>query len=228
MILKIKEKINVTIDFTYQYYWPFLIICTPFIIIYRALLIILIRNYGALNSAGYSLLVLILNFIFDGFFLLLVIFLINTIHHKQKFSLKDINKFITDNFFTVALSIFLINLVTRIGLYLLILPGIYILVRLSLTPFLISLDNINLMRAFHLSFQLSKQNTWVMFFSILIVSIPAILFGIILQFTSNIVFSFLLNLILYGFYIVETILIYHFYLELKGYIGAVKTQVVGE
>ncbi|MEJ2544941.1 MAG: hypothetical protein P8Y99_12815 [Calditrichaceae bacterium] len=215
MIKEIKEKLSETNDFIANHFWPLLIIFTPIFGVYEILKIVIYRFLWDNIFVSYTVVIFIINFIFNGLLVLMVIFVIDQIYHKKKFSFSDIKSFIIKYFVMVSFSVFIIGILVQIGFLLLIVPGIYIMARLAIVPYLQSLDGIKLKESFQLSYELSKNNAWVIFICTSIIFIPILIFLLIQRGVSNQLVYSLLSILLHLIYIAEVVLIYHFYIDIK-------------
>lgn len=215
MFSEIKLKISGTLTLIEKYIWQFLLICIPIILIY-VIMSPIVYKFNLWNMISVSKYIpLVLNFIYNGFYLTILIFLINIMYENKKFSINDVFLFIRQKFLGIALIIFVIKILTNIGFILLILPGIYILSRLAITPYLFSIDGCKIYNSFWLSLTYSKKYVWTIFLTIIIINIPIIPVFIIRVLVSNLVIVSIISFLLQLYYIVEVVLFYIFYLEIK-------------
>ena len=215
MFSEIKLKISRTLSFIKKNIWPFFIICTPIVIIFKIMspFVYEFNLWNMLSASDYIL--ILLNFIYNGFYLIVLIFLINIMYEDKKFSINDVFIFIKQKFLGIALIIFIIKILTNIGYIFLILPGIYILSRLAIAPYLYSIDSCKIYNSFWLSITYTKKHVWKIFLTIIIINIPIIPLFIIQQLISNHLFISIISVFFQLYYIVEVVLFYIFYLDIK-------------
>lgn len=215
MIPEIRKKLSSTYDFIANHYWPLLIIFTPILGIYEIIKIVLYKSLSENIFTNPSIIIFIINFFYNGLLLTLLIFIIDQIYTKNKFSFNDLIDFVLKHFLLISVSIFLIGILIKIGLFLLILPGIYAMTRLAIVPYLQCLDGIKIKESFQVSFEFSKKNTWIIFSSILIIYIPILFFVLLQKFISSQLVVSLISIFIHLLFIIEVILIYHFYIDIK-------------
>lgn len=212
---ELKKKINQTLGFIKNNYWPLVIIGLPVFVILEIIGVSLTNMYLDNEDAFSALLTIIVQFFINGFVVLLFIYLINSVHTKTSFSLNDVINFVLKSIFPVSLAMWAIKLVTTLGLILLIFPGVYILARIAIAPFLISMDGVKLADAFRLSFKYSEKQSLLMALAILILSIPVAIAIIMRLFVEVQLAMSVFNIIINLSYVIEYVLIYFFYLEIR-------------
>lgn len=215
MIREIKLKIDATFALIEKYVWAFLIICTPIVTIYEVFRIFIYKLsiwYGFYN---YEYIILLTNFIYNGFYLALLIFLIHLMYENKKSSINDLFLFIKQNWWGIALIVLVIQILTNIGLFLLILPGVYIFSRLVVAPYLFSIDGYKIYNSFRLSFIYSTEHIWTLFLTTIFLSIPVIPLIIIKRFVPSQILVSIITILMQLYYITGVVLYYLFYLEIK-------------
>ncbi len=215
MKTKIIAQLNITADFLKKHFWPLLILSIPVVIIYEVLKITMYQLDFSYDFINYSYIIFFVNFIYSGVFACILIYSLDKMYYSISFSLPDIKEFVVEKFFLIASSVFLIRTFISIGLILFILPGIYIMGRLAISPFLLGLDKVKFINSFRLSYEYSKNNTWIIFISLLIVSIPAIFLQMVQNFVQSQITMSILSIFIYLNYILESIVIYLFYVDIR-------------
>lgn len=214
-----RDEINIRLKEVYEYirvhYNVLLTFCAPLIIVYYILRTMLIEptvpfGLDASLFAGFFM-----DILYNIILTTVVIYIINSLNNNQNINFDNLKGFFRKNIVLIASAMLLILLFTYVGLMLLIIPGIIVFTRLAAVPFLITFDNVKLMNAFKLSFEYSKRYTWPMFFCLVIISFVALNLSAILGFLGLKPYGLIGTFIFSLTYVIDTILIYHFYLDIR-------------
>lgn len=211
----IKVKLTDTLDFVKKHYWPLLILSFPIVFTFEVLKIILYKIDMSSSISYFSFINILLYFLYSGVFVSVIVFSVDKLYNNIPFGFTELRTFLFRNFLILALSSFIIGILVRIGFILLVLPGIYILGRLAIAPFLIGLDKSKLLNSFYISFEFSKKDTWAIFLCLFVISIPAAILHFAQDFLVTQIMVSIFSLIIYLNYVVESVLIYLFYIEIK-------------
>ena len=214
------QKLNSTFDFVRKNYWPIFIISVPILILNEIINVVLYRLFLD-NENLLFLLTFSFGLLLNGLLGVTLIYIIYNIHLKKSFTRQEITDFILKNIIYVSVCLFIINFVTRIGIILLIVPGIYLASRLAIAPFFICLDNLKLIQSFNLSWEYSKKDFWVIFLSISTVAIPGILLLFIQAFSETQIIISIISILISINVIIGYILIFYFYLDIKSNLNQV-------
>jgi hypothetical protein len=158
------------------------------------------------NVAGYSLMLTIvagLSWIFYGYLFILTLFIIDKRYKGESFTLNEMIGFVKTNFLQGFLSYIIYRFAVSLGLIFLIIPGIFIAVRLLLFPFYVILNNYDIMSSIRISDDLAKGFGLRIGASLFIFIIPIIgLLFFITEFTTQLaqsIFSVLFQFFSIGF-----------------------------
>ena len=217
---EVTQKLNSTLDFIRKNYWPVFIISVPILIVNEIVNLIL-YNLFLDNENILFLLTFLFGLLLNGLLGVTLIFIIYNIHFKKSFTKSEISHFILKNIIYVSVCLFVINFVTRIGIILLIVPGIYLASRLAMTPYFLCLDNVKLIQSFNLSWEYSKKDFWVIFICISIIAIPAIFLLFIQVFIESQIIISIISILISINVIIGYILIFYFYLDIRSYLNRV-------
>ncbi len=212
MTNEITAKLKATVTFSKKYYWPLLLFSVPVILFFyilESIIPLLVSNENV--SLFFNIM---LTFIYNGIFYSLLIYIIDCLHNNKLVSVADIKIFVKNNFTQMAAAVILISLFSIAGLFLFIIPGIYLYARLAIAPYLLCLDQTGFQHSFYTSYQYSKRYTWLIFLSSLFISIPEVILAFD-QFVTLYFSTWLYTIVSYLTSILQTILIYHFYSEIK-------------
>lgn len=86
--------------------------------------------------------------------------------------------------------ILLVGIITIFGLFLCILPGVYVWVPLSLTPAMLVFSRTSVMDSISYSFSLVNNNWWTTFFTLFVISLLVYIISMIFQFPLMVYFFF--------------------------------------
>jgi len=224
-----KDVINLRLKQVYEYltkhYRVILISTAPFIFLYYILGSALVRQASNNGMVYYLIADIFMSFIYLGSLVTVMLYVLETVYHQQPINGERLKDFLKKNILAVTWAVMIVMLFTYVGLILLIIPGIYIFTRLACVPFLVSLDNVKVINAIDLSFEYSRPYAWSMFFSIVIISFIPLNLGSLLALLNINIAGFIGTVIISLTYLVDIILVYHFYLDIKkDMIEAYKTK----
>jgi len=211
----INIRLKAVYEFIAEHYKILLIFSVPIAFVYHLLFLLM---GGPINILTFNLTALgqiFLGFLFIGTLMTVMIYIIDGLTNKRKIDVAELKHFTKQNIFIITISIFLVILLANIGFILLIIPGIIAFTRLASVPFLISLDKVKLFHSIDLSFEFSKNYTWPMFFCLLIITFIQFNVQAVLGFLQINLGGFVGTIINALVYIIEIILVYHFYLDIK-------------
>ena len=217
MLQAIIIKLHDTFEFSKKYYWQILIFTLPILVSFNILESIIPAVFPDENLS--SFLMLVLGFCYNGIFYTVLIYITDRLYKNKSISVDDIKEFIIKNFLPVTASLLAILFVSIAGLFLLIIPGIIMYSRLAITPYLLCLDEQKFQNSFNTSFQHSKPYTWIIFISSLIISLPEVILTLGQFSSSQFLPSWIIIIFSYVISIFHIILLYYFYVDIKGHIG---------
>lgn len=157
------------------------------------------------------------NFIFNPLYLAGLIYLLSALSNNKSISITQCLGLAMTQWFVVFSVSFLYGLLTGIGLFLFVVPGIWIFMRLILSPFLVVLNKVSPADAISESFSLTKNEFWnisgttILIFSLIIL----IQQGIISALPDTTVVTILISVLGDIFWSVLTILWFRYYDLLK-------------
>ena len=211
----INIRIKAVYEFAAEHYKILLIFTMPIACIYHLLLLIVGGPLDILTFNFTTLIQIFLGFLFIGSLMTVMIYLVDNLTHKRKIDSEELKHFTKQHIIIITGSIFLVILLTNIGFLLLIIPGIIAFTRLASVPFLIGIDKVKLFHSIDLSFEYSKNYTWQMFFCLLIITFIQFNVRTILAFLQLDLGGFIGTIIDAIVYIIEIILVYHFYQDIR-------------
>ena len=214
-----KDIINIRLKAVYEFlagnFKLLLIFSMPIALIYHFLYLLLGGPGEVLKFNFNTISQILLGFLYIGSLMTVMIYLVDGLTNKRKIDIEELKHFSKQNILIISISIFLVIILTNIGFLLLLIPGIYVFTRLASVPFLISLDKVKLFHSIDLSFEYSKKYTWPMFFCFMIITFIQFNILAILAILQINVAGFIGTIVNALAYVVEIILVYHFYLDIK-------------
>ena len=213
-----KAIINIRLKQVYEYlskhYRLILVSAAPFVFLYYFLGNILISPANDEGLVYFLIADVILSFIYMGSLVTVMIFVMDNMDQQHVINTERL-KFFKKNILPVTWAVVIVMFFTYIGLILLIIPGLYIFSRLACVPLLVSLDKVKFINAIDLSFTFSKSYAWPMVFCLVIISAIPFYFGSLLALVNIGIAGFIGTIIISLTYLVNIILVYHFYRDIK-------------
>jgi len=132
----------------------------PVSMVITSLSLFIASSFPTQDNLEYVKILVAVNFLLNPIYLAGLIFLLSSLSHNKSISLSQCLGLGIYKWFSLFTVSVLYGVLTGLGLFLFIVPGIWIFIRLILAPFLVVLNEISPVDAISESFRLTEKDFW--------------------------------------------------------------------